>query len=95
MIDGTIETSFRVGKRFIVTCRIRVDMIRSREVGEMEFIWDPATPKRLWPNEVADYRRGRDAFLAEMATLIGGNVVVGETGTGKISVFEPETKVVT
>lgn len=37
--------------------------------------WIPQ-PKRLTENELADHRRGRDTFLAEVAHAIGGNVLV-------------------
>jgi hypothetical protein len=38
--------------------------------------WTPAPPKKLTPEEHADYRRGRDTFLAEVAKLIGGDILV-------------------
>jgi hypothetical protein len=63
-----IETTFRVGERY--RCEMR--FISRGLVAE----WTPAPPKKLTPEERADYLRGRDAFLAEVAQLIGGDVVV-------------------
>ncbi|MCP5365475.1 MAG: hypothetical protein H6905_09660 [Hyphomicrobiales bacterium] len=45
----------------------------------MESEWEPDVPHRLLSKrEIADYRRGRDAVLSEVAKLIGGNVMCVE-----------------
>jgi hypothetical protein len=64
-----ISTTFRVGKSY--RCDMRFDSTRG-----LLAEWTPDTPKRLTEAEAADYRRGRDAFLAEIARRIGGNVMV-------------------
>jgi hypothetical protein len=55
-----------------------------------EIIWSPASslrcesspdvpaPKSLRKEEVREYRAGRDAFVQEIASTLGGNVVVVE-----------------
>jgi hypothetical protein len=63
-----ISTSFRVGKRY--RCEMR--FTNRGLVAE----WTPAPPKKLTPEELAEYRRGRDTFLAEVAKLIGGDILV-------------------
>jgi hypothetical protein len=41
--------------------------------------WEPDVPtQRLTKSELRDYRRGRDAFVAEIARHIGGNVLLVE-----------------
>jgi hypothetical protein len=66
-----LSTTFRVGKAY--RCEMRFDAERGL-VAE----WTPDTPRRLTPQELADYRRGRNAFLAEVAKIIGGNVLLVE-----------------
>ncbi|MFO1129152.1 MAG: hypothetical protein U1E66_12050 [Rhodospirillales bacterium] len=44
----------------------------------MNVEWEPDVPKRMNEREMQDYRRGRDAAMAEVARLIGGRVVVVE-----------------
>jgi len=41
--------------------------------------WDPDIPSRLSARELAAYRAGRDALLAEAGDALGGGVVVVET----------------
>ena len=38
--------------------------------------WDPAMPRKLSPAEMAEYRAGRDAALADMAQALGVTVAV-------------------
>jgi hypothetical protein len=42
--------------------------------------WSPDLPKRgsLTQQEIAAYRAGRDALMAEVAKMIGGNVLMIE-----------------
>ena len=63
-----IKTTLRVGQRY--TCEMR--FANRQLLAE----WFPDTPKKLTPEESADYLRGRDIFLGEVAQLIGGNVLV-------------------
>jgi hypothetical protein len=52
----------------------------SLKAGVVEIItcWEPDVPSRLSAEEMNDYRRGRDALLAEAARHIGGPVAVVE-----------------
>lgn len=84
-----LETTFRVGSRFFVTCSISATDIQRGAELDLGFEWRPRTPKRLWPNEWSDYRRGRDAFIAELARIAGGTALVAETGTGRMQVIKP------
>jgi hypothetical protein len=45
---------------------------------EINATWEPDLPTCLSPSEMNDYRRGRDALLAEAAQYIGGRVAVFE-----------------
>jgi hypothetical protein len=78
-----LSTRFRVGKRFMCTLTFAD--------GEMRADWSPM-PRRLKQKEWADYRRGRDALLAEVAKSIGGNVLTVEPGPHgtRFSVARPE-----
>ena len=38
--------------------------------------WDPGMPRKLSPAEMAEYRAGRDAALADMAQALGITVAV-------------------
>jgi hypothetical protein len=40
--------------------------------------WRPSMPRQLSDQQWAEYRRGRDALLAEVAAAMGGNVAVIE-----------------
>lgn len=72
-----IETTFRVGRRWKVTMALPDRLPHG--VLEIDAVWDPAAPaRRLNKRELADYRRGRDAFLAEAARLMGGSALVVE-----------------
>jgi hypothetical protein len=66
-----LTTSFRVG-------RYRCEM--SIRDGRLVAEWTPDIPTHgsFGPKEMAEYRRGRDAFMAELAQLIGGGVLVIE-----------------
>ena len=69
-----ISTTFRVGQRY--RCSMRYSPTEAR--GLMAE-WEPSPPtRRLTKAELADYRRGRDAFAAEIAHLIGGDVLIVE-----------------
>jgi hypothetical protein len=69
-----ITTTFRVGRRY--RCSLRYP---SPECGGLIAEWEPSFPtRRLTKAELADYRQGRDTFFAEIARMIGGNVLIIE-----------------
>lgn len=69
-VSGKLSTVFRVGVR-------RCSMTYSAAGLAAE--WEPDVPtQRLTKSELRDYRRGRDAFVAEIARHIGGNVLLVE-----------------
>jgi hypothetical protein len=67
-----LKNTFRVG---VYTC----EMVY-RPGREMKVRWRPSMPSAnsLSKQDMAEYRSGRDALLAEVATAIGGNVMVVE-----------------
>lgn len=71
-----LSATFRVGR---YTCSISLP-IQSLTSGALsiEMHWLPETPTRLTKAELQEYRRGRDALLAEAARLLGGSVIVAE-----------------
>ena len=72
-----IETTFKVGRRWKVTLALPDHLPPG--VHDVNATWDPACPdRRLNKREMADHRRGRDAFLAEAARLMGGSALVVE-----------------
>jgi hypothetical protein len=40
--------------------------------------WSPKLPRELSPQEIAQYRSGRDNLLAEVGSALGGQVLVVE-----------------
>jgi len=75
--SDTLETTFRVGDRY--RCSISI-ALASLTVGMLDIatLWEPDVPEHLSADEMNDYRRGRNALLAEAAQRIGGNVAVIE-----------------
>lgn len=75
--EPLVTTTFRVGRRFKVA--MAIPSFGPGETLTMNVEWSPEVPKRrLNKREIQDYRRGRDAALAEVARLIGGNVLCVE-----------------
>ena len=75
--EPLVTTTFRVGRRFKVA--MTIPCFGPGETLAMNVEWSPDVPKRrLNKREIQDYRRGRDAALAEVARLIGGNVLCVE-----------------
>jgi hypothetical protein len=74
--EPLLRTTFRVGRRY--RCTLTIPHIERGEALAMQTEWSPGIPKRLSKREIQDYRRGRDAALAEVARLIGGNVLCVE-----------------
>ena len=63
-----------------VGCRCEVTMTaRKPERGQVvsaSMEWSPDLPERLTESEIADYLRGRNAALAELAAELGGSAAV-------------------
>ncbi len=78
-----IETVFRVGER--LRCRPAIPQPRPGEALNMVCHWQPTLPSRpLTGREWKDYRRGRDALLAEAAKLLGGKVLCIKAPAGAL-----------
>lgn len=71
--------TFPVGER---TVTLTVSRGRKGGPGAMVVEWTADRPARLTPAELAEYRAGRDAALAELGHLLGGRVAVVEVGDG-------------
>ena len=61
--SNNLRTRFRVGCRF--TCIMSIGC----DGGALKCEWQPKIPTRLSKQEMADYRRGRNALVAELARL--------------------------
>jgi hypothetical protein len=71
-----LSTIFRVGR---YTCSITLPLpLPTSGAVSIETRWEPEPPHRLNADELAEYRRGRDALLAEAAKHVGGPVAVVE-----------------
>lgn len=69
--------SFKVGHR-ICTIALRRPA-PGQEIDYLMADWSPDAPARLTDErEIAEYRAGRDAAVAELAELIGGNIAIAE-----------------
>lgn len=73
MSEGTFTNTFRVGKR-------KCTMSFSQESG-LHAVWQPNLPGRgeLSKKEMAEYRAGRDALIAEVGKALGGSILIVET----------------
>jgi hypothetical protein len=89
--DRQLTTNFKVGRRFRCFMSIDLNKVGRGKALEMECRWWPKLPRRLSRNEFEDYRRGRDAFLDELARFTGLKTLSLETGTGAMWVSEPPT----
>lgn len=75
-----ISSTWRVGRRWKVTMRFSLPPQKG-EVSVIQMEWEPDMPdRRLNKKEIAEYRRGRDAAIAEVQAAIGGNVLLVECG---------------
>ena len=71
-----LSATFRVGR---YTCSISLPMQSLADGAvHVETSWLPETPMRLTKAQLREYRRGRDALLAEAARLLGGSILVAE-----------------
>jgi hypothetical protein len=77
MKSESLSIIFQVGSRYRCTMRLPISDL-GEPVGIIGVSWSPCTPKRLSKAELRDYRRGRDALLAEAAKHLGGAVAVVE-----------------
>lgn len=81
--DAILSRSWRVG-RWTVTLSIPGLTPGLGAAGVVE--WSPAMPGRpLTPTELAQYRAGRDAALADFARAKGLGAAVVEAGRGLVS----------
>jgi hypothetical protein len=71
-----VSLTFRVGQRYI--CTLSAPKPERGGVLAMTAEWSPHVPSRLTNSELRAYRRGRDAFIAELAAQIGGSALVIE-----------------
>jgi len=69
---GIIST-FKVGKRFRCTMSADTD-----SPGHVTCRWSPDMPRKLKQRDIEDYRRGRDAFYAELGKATGRRIAVVE-----------------
>ena len=74
-MSNQLSSTFRVGRRY--RCTIVLPLLLSG-LTQLATKWEPAPPSRLTKSELRDYRRGRDALLAEAARVLGGAVFVAE-----------------
>lgn len=73
-----LSTTFRVG-RFTCAMSLDLDGLPARgQAAALVMNWTPCVPGKLSKDEIAQYRRGRDAFMGEVAKAIGGSVLVAE-----------------
>ncbi len=83
--NAQLSTTFSVGKRFRVT--MTADLPRPSRI---DCRWSPDLPRRLKQRDIADYRRGRDAFFAELGAALGLRAVVAEPFPGGARISVPE-----
>ena len=84
-----LTTSFRVGYRS--RCIISLDLaeLDAEEPPIATCRWSPRVPRKLSEREMADYRRGRNAFAAEVARLSRSRIVVADVNTRRLDIIEP------
>jgi hypothetical protein len=71
----SITTTFRVGKR---KCTMTLELPTQDNVTHVACEWHPTVPSRLTKKELAQYRSGRDAALAELGAILNGKIAVVE-----------------
>lgn len=65
-----------VGDRYRVT--LTIPRVKPGEAVVVAIEWSPYLPKHLTPEELRDYRAGRDAALLDVAKATGINTAVVE-----------------
>jgi len=73
--SAAITTTFMVGR---YACTLSAPVPEPGAVLCLSCEWSPGVPSRLTGSELREYRRGRDAFVAELAEQIGGAALVIE-----------------
>lgn len=71
---AALTTSWKVGRRYEVT--LTVPNPRRGEVGCAVVEWAPDVPRRLSGSELRQYRRGRDAAMAELVARAGRSILL-------------------
>ena len=67
--------SFPVGRR---TCTMTIQKPKIGAVVNMVVEWSPDNPRRFSPNEWRQYRKGRNAAVADLSKLTGLKAAVIE-----------------
>jgi hypothetical protein len=91
VVSPALSTSFRVGHRFRCFLTVPVAAMRGSEpvALALEAKWWPKVPRRLTAKELADYRRGRDLFIAEVARILAETIMVLEADSGAMQLMDP------
>lgn len=90
-MTAPLSITVRVGYRYRVILAVDPDAIGAGAV-TLSAEWWPKLPRRLSQGEVADYRRGRDALMAQLASVLNERILIAETGGGgAMTVVEPST----
>lgn len=71
-----LSVTFPVGRKYRVT--VTMPQSRRGEIHSAVFDWEPDVPRRLTKAELQDYRRGRNAAVAELAARTGLRTLVVE-----------------
>jgi len=69
-IPAILSSAFKVGFRFRCFMSFDLAELEAGETPVMRLRWWPKIPKRMTPRELADFRRGRNALVAEQARII-------------------------
>jgi hypothetical protein len=90
-MSSPLTITLRVGYRYRVTLSVDPDLVGTGAVA-IKAEWSPKLPRHLSPTEIASYRRGRDALMAELANVLNQRILIAETGTGAMTVVEPASE---
>src|SRR5690348_15967600 len=71
VVTAQLTMIAKVGRRWRVTFTIE-GAASGVGASVLQMAWRPNVPNRLSRKELRDYRRARDAFMAEVARFIGG-----------------------
>jgi hypothetical protein len=74
-----IESTFDVGRRFRCTMRVDCGQLDPGAVIRPEPVeWHPRMPERLYDEELADWRTGRNAVYQLAARTVGARLAVAD-----------------
>lgn len=62
-----LTCSWKVGGR---TCTFTVPKVKTGQTVTALMEWEPNVPERLTPDEIAEYRRGRDQAIAALGLKV-------------------------